>query len=159
MARILIMEDDPDQGMLLAAALGGAGHDPRHVQSARDAWVMLNEGPYDLLLTDIFVHVDGNLTGDGGLLLISRMRAPKPGAHARRLRTMPVIAISGGGHPMRGPQVFALARDMGADLLLRKPIDLDRLIDEVETLLEDSASRELDRRRAARERPLMPQHQ
>lgn len=141
MERILIMEDDRVQGELLSLALEQEGRRIDHELCGRDAWTRLTSEPFDLLITDIFVKSGAEHVPDGGLLLISRMRTSVRGDYADALKRMPVIAISGSFGRGRLPDTHQLALDMGADVLMRKPVDLDELRGQVRLLLDGSPGR------------------
>ncbi len=72
--RTLIVDDDPDVHQLLVAALNAPD---RHIESAYDGLAglrMIEESPYDVVLTDV------NMPGLDGLALLERIRLIRPGA-------------------------------------------------------------------------------
>lgn len=132
MARILIMEDDPDQLLLLTAALRKFGYDVTGAKTATDAIESLQASKIDLLITDIFVRNSREILPDGGISLIGFVRADK-----KRFKNLPIIVISGAEQIRQGPDLVELTRGIGADYYLKKPIDLVALKDLVSRLLDD----------------------
>src|SRR5258707_12787666 len=53
MARVLIVDDDPDVSELIALALEGQGHDIDSVESGRAALERLAQHAYDLIVCDL----------------------------------------------------------------------------------------------------------
>ena len=120
MAHVLVMEDDPDQAHMLGALLSNAGHSVELTYSGGEAWVMLMDRPFDVLLTDMRV-LSAPRAGqsDGGLALIIRIRNATGATMPEWLSPMRIIAIS--GVPMRSDEILDRARTFGANLCLRKP--------------------------------------
>jgi len=72
MARILIVDDEPKLGRVLAEMLEGAGHDVTHVTSGRDAIARIEGGGFDVVLTDLRMpDADGM-----AVLRATRQRSP-----------------------------------------------------------------------------------
>jgi CheY-like chemotaxis protein len=76
-----------------------------HADSAERAWELLATQRYDIIIADYF------LPSADGASLIARLRADK------RLRGIPVVAISVGGRAARDATMLA-----GADLFIDKPL-------------------------------------
>src|SRR5262249_33670208 len=123
MARILIVDDEPDIGEVILRVLERAGFETTVTHNAAAALAAIEaQGP------------DGGVTGilmakTNGVDLIKKLRADYP-----RVR---IVAISGGGS--FGPLTYkpdaisthaflAAARDAGADEALTKPFDLSDLL-------------------------------
>ncbi|HBH04166.1 MAG TPA: response regulator [Candidatus Rokubacteria bacterium] len=83
MARILVVDDEPDICELLREILEGAGHEVRVASEGAGALRALREHPADLLITDIF------MPGKEGLETIMEIRRDFPQVR--------VVAMSGGG--------------------------------------------------------------
>jgi CheY-like chemotaxis protein len=115
MGRILVVEDDPTFGEALCQVLSGAGYATSLATDFQTALGILEaEQPLDLLLVDI-VMPDG-ING----IALSRM------ARMRR-RDLKVIYIT--GYSIPGVEREALGP------ILRKPVDNQRLIDEIARVL------------------------
>jgi CheY-like chemotaxis protein len=121
LARILLIDDEPQIVALLTEVLAHHGH---HVMAAADGRAglrLIAEHHPDLVITDIFLpEIDG-------LEVIWRLR-DEPG--------LQVIALSGGGQ-LGDLQFLKHARLFGAIRTMAKPLDLDALVRVVDELLQD----------------------
>jgi len=105
---VLIIEDEPDLQEVLRVALETDGYDVAVVANGRDALRHLRSTPSTcLIILDLFLPV---LNGQ-------RFRAAQ--LRDRSLAWIPVIVMSGGVEAGRE------ARELGARLFVRKPVDLD----------------------------------
>lgn len=127
MARILIVEDNPDNMKLFRAVLMMKGHEVTALASGDGLLEMLAAGRPDLVLMDI------QLPGRDGFELLSEIRA-SPFAKVR------VVALT--AHAMSGDR--EKARDAGFDEYITKPIDITTFPDLVTRALQIDSS---DRRR------------
>ncbi len=117
---VLVVDDDPDFCAYLRRILLRVGYE---VLEAGDAWTAL------ALLAKrrpAMVCLDLMLPGLSGFELCERIRKDPA------WRGLPVLAISARTHP----QDVALARSVGADAVLGKPVHMARLCSTVEALLE-----------------------
>lgn len=113
MARILIVEDEHTDQLLLRSILERAGHE---VHWARDG----EHGFKTYLRRDIQVVVtDLQMPDVDGLELIDALLSMFPGAA--------IIAVSG-----KGPALLAEARNLGAFKAFSKPVDPEELLEAVE---------------------------
>jgi len=116
---VLVVEDDPETRQFYLTVLTDAGF---HVDQAHNGLQALDKvlaGPPDLILTDIAVP------GLDGIDLCRRLRADA------RTRAIPVLAITG----YSDRQYDDRAINAGADRVLAKPCEPERLIDEVQKLV------------------------
>jgi CheY-like chemotaxis protein len=123
MARILVVDDEEMDRMLVRAILEAAGHELFYAGEGDSALQLLRDNPVDLVLTDLAMP-DFN-----GLRFIKELR--EEGFR------VPVIAVSG-----RAVDQLDLAESYGADLTMIKPIDEKHLLLAVNKMLE--VSRRLD---------------
>ena len=108
MARVLVVEDDQTDRMILAAIVEGMGHEVYFAPDGEQAFKTYVRMSIDVVVTDLLMpHVDG-------LEFIVALRTLFPDAQ--------VIAVSG-----KGPKLLAAARRKGARAALSKPVDPDRL--------------------------------
>jgi two-component system, cell cycle response regulator DivK len=117
---ILVVEDDPETRQFYLAALTRGGFQVAEAHNGHQALEKAFDAPPDLILTDIAVP------GIDGIELCRRLRADA------RTRAVPVLAITGYGdrqYPDR-------AIDAGADRVLIKPCEPERLVDEARRLLD-----------------------
>ncbi|WP_424933122.1 response regulator [Amaricoccus macauensis] len=131
MARIIIMEDDPDEGVLLSQLLERVGHEVMVFPDAQSTLDHLEVSGADVLLSDIFVKKENRLVPDGGVRLISTIRQLWRVDWTR----LPIIAISGGVSIQGGASPLRIARDLGADALFEKPVPIDELHLTIEELV------------------------
>jgi CheY-like chemotaxis protein len=120
MARILIIDDDPDILRLLRRILESRGHTVLEAADGSTALRHFAGNPADLVLTDIFMpHMDG-------IELIMRVKEAFPEAR--------VVAMSGGGRlPMSN--VLGAASMLGAEDVLAKPFTADEVLAAVDRVL------------------------
>ena len=107
MARILIVEDNPDNMKLFRALLSLKGHQVTALLSGDGLLEALAEQTPDLVLMDI------QLPGRDGFALLSEIRAS-------RFADLRVVALT--AHAMSGDR--EKARDAGFDEYITKPIDI-----------------------------------
>lgn len=121
MAKILIMEDDEFQAEALQVLMEDLGHEAEICHSAREALSLLTFRSFDLLLTDLLVL--GEDEKGGGVTLIKEIRE----SNFERLRSLPVIAITGSGKLISPKLLSQQAEFVGANSVIMKPVNLDKL--------------------------------
>ncbi|WP_395699133.1 ATP-binding protein [Aquabacterium sp.] len=109
--RVLCVEDQPANGLMLEQALALDGHQVRHAVDAEGALRLLREETVDLVLTDL------QLPGASGLLLREWMRADPA------LAGIPCIALTAQALPADR----AAAAELGFAAYIVKPVDLGLL--------------------------------
>ena len=122
--RILVVDDNPDILESLALVLQSAGHEARTAIDSRVALRMHAERPADLLITDIF------MPGADGFETIAAFRERSPG--------LKIIAMSGGGRVARR-DYLGIAKEVGADAMMRKPFDPADLLRTLDEMSADAA--------------------
>ncbi len=132
-ARILLVDDDPQFRARGVACLADDGYDVVEVATGEDAWARLQTQSYSLVIFDLKLpHIDG-------FTLIERIRNNEPTRH------VPVIVLTGN----TDPQAINKAYSVGATSYLTKPVNWDLLGHQVRyTLKASQTEKEL---RAARE--------
>ncbi len=120
MARVLVVEDDPDLRRVAAVALEHAGHVVRVAADGAEALRMFRAERADLVLTDF------HMPNQDGLQLIMMLRTLAP--------EVPLILMSGGD---RSAQLGLLGtmRLLDVTATLAKPFSLQELYDTVEAAL------------------------
>lgn len=117
--RILIVDDHIDTGMAMQRLLQGMGYQARSADSFASAVKAAEEGPVDLLLTDIQL-LDGN-----GMDLLREIKSRgSPGAKG--------ITLSG----YTEDEEKARSRNAGYAAHMAKPVDFQQLLKMVKNLLE-----------------------
>lgn len=125
MANILIFEDDLILAESWHKTLSAQGHQVEHTTNVDTAMSKIYEGYLDIAFIDIFIQKNNQESLRGGILLISKINMLSLG-HKPWL-----IAISGRSHDP-SCSVLEIAKTVGADEYLKKPIDLEDLIAAVE---------------------------
>jgi CheY-like chemotaxis protein len=125
--RVLIVEDNPHILEMYSYVLkklaanelkGASALEVRFAEDGHQALGMLQESPFDLVVTDLYMPVMD------GFELIEKMRSDE------RLRGVPVVAISAGGLDAK-----ERATRLGVDVFLRKPVRFADVMDTVKQLL------------------------
>jgi CheY-like chemotaxis protein len=124
MARILIVEDSPDNMKLFRTILGLKGHEVTGLSGGDGLLDAIEEGSPDLVLMDI------QLPGKDGFALLQEIRK-SPVAGVR------VIALT--AHAMTGDRERAL--DAGFDGYITKPIDIRNFPEQVQRALQGELPR------------------
>ena len=113
MARILIVEDEHTDQLLLRSIFEGAGHEIYMASDGEQAFKTYLRRDIRVVVTDLHMpNVDG-------LELIEGLLALYPGAA--------IIAVTG-----KGPELLAKALDMGIFAGFSKPVDPEELLEAVE---------------------------
>jgi CheY-like chemotaxis protein len=113
-ARILVVDDEPAQRLLLRRIFERAGHEVTDAGNGAAALQALQESRPDLVVTDMMMPVMG------GAELIRQLRCERATAG------IPILAASGDAH---------LA--VGADAVVSKPYKLEHLIEVTDRLLRE----------------------
>lgn len=117
MASVLIVDDDPQILDLLASFLVRFGYRVRLAPDGRQAVECMQEEPADLCVTDLV------MPEREGVETIQQIRRDFPATK--------IIAMSGAA----GGSYLRVAELLGADAVLSKPFDLQRLLETIRLLL------------------------
>jgi two-component system, chemotaxis family, chemotaxis protein CheY len=119
MACVLVIDDNDDFRSLLRLALEREGFVVQSAPNGQEGLVVLQGWPADVLVTDIF------MPGKEGIETISEVR--------RQFPQVRIVAMS--GRPSATDfDPLSIAAELGAAKTLKKPFDLDELIDAVRRL-------------------------
>jgi CheY-like chemotaxis protein len=118
MARILIVEDSPDNMKLFRTVLGLKGHEVTGLSGGEGLLDVIRQGSPDLVLMDI------QLPGKDGFALLQEIRSSPLG-------TVRVIALT--AHAMTGDRERAL--EAGFDGYITKPIEIRSFPEQVQRAL------------------------
>jgi DNA-binding NtrC family response regulator len=119
MAKILIIEDDPNVRVAIEHGLTQAGHSVLPTANGKEGMNALRQSTVDLVVTDIF------MPEQEGLETITALRKQYP--------KLPVIAISGGN--VVSEAMLSVARELGAQEVIEKPFGLNSLLTAVGKVL------------------------
>ena len=120
--RILVVDDNQDMCSFMQAALKGAGYEVETAPEGARALALQRERPADLLITDIF------MPGQEGFGTISSFKAQFPQTR--------IIVMSAGTLPGLQHDFLSTAGLLGVGATLRKPFDVDQLLDAVRRVLQ-----------------------
>ncbi len=124
MAKILIVEDSPDNMKLFRALLAARGHQVTGLAGGEQLLATIDGSVPDLVLMDI------QLPGKDGFALLREIR----GSAHPRLRVLALTA-----HAMQGDRERAL--EAGFDGYITKPIDIRGFPQEIQRALESAGAR------------------
>jgi DNA-binding response OmpR family regulator len=121
MARILVIDDMAPVRATWRDILEDAGHEVFDAPDGEKGLTLATREPIDLVLTDLF------MPDKDGIETIRELRRTRP--------EIRIIAIS--GNIARGGQSFLrMARNLGADYTLSKPIEQQQLVAAVDYVLQ-----------------------
>jgi CheY-like chemotaxis protein len=121
MAQILVIEDHDEVRHLVKEMLTRVGHKVEDAPNGAVALRMLEELPADLIITDIFMPEKEG---------VETIREVK-----KRFPEIRILAMSGGVGVMDSSYALRLAKGLGADRTLPKPITRSQLLAAVDSLL------------------------
>jgi CheY-like chemotaxis protein len=129
MAKILIIDDDPD--MILAARLcmESAGHEVIEAEDGREGLAKIEAEHPDLIILDVMMD-----TTTEGFQFAIKLRSPDPTSPYAEYADIPIImltAIHSTTSLRFGPDEDYLP----VDAFVEKPFDPDQLLDQVDALL------------------------
>ena len=135
--RILVVEDDPDMAEALRLILEGEGFQVSLAPGPEAARSLLEAAPPDLLLLDVMMPA-----GTEGFHLVWELREhPDP-----RIRELPILILTGlhqttdlrVSHDLEDAD-YAAGEFLPVQGFLEKPVDPDRLLQEIQRLLSSAA--------------------
>ncbi len=120
MARILVVDDEPEVRALFCEVLRNAGHIVAEAHDGGRALEMVSSAKPDLVVLDIF------MPGRDGVEVLIALRQSNPEVR--------IVTCSGGGQA-RIFDFLEMTRKLGADLALLKPILPDEFLRHIEDCL------------------------
>ena len=129
MARILMIDDDPDIIEALRILLESAGHEFHAAQSAAEGLEKLGEVSPDLIILDVMMD-----TATDGFHLSLKLRGPGHDPEYAAYRDVPILMLT--SVHTTTPLRFAPDEDyLPVDAFLEKSADPDQVLAKVEELL------------------------
>ncbi len=113
MANILVIDDDEQVRSVIKQILEVAGYAVSVAQDGTAGFVIHQQNPADLVITDII------MPEEGGLATIMKFKRDYPKTK--------IIAISGGGKIVK-VDFLSMAKNLGAFCALQKPIGREELL-------------------------------
>ena len=129
MAKILIIDDDPDIVMAVRMTLESAGHQVIDAPGGEEGLAKLKAEHPDLIILDVMME-----TQTEGFQLALKLRSPDPTSELARFRETPILMLTAihSTTPLRfEPDIDYLP----VELFVDKPIDPDDLIGKVDWIL------------------------
>jgi CheY-like chemotaxis protein len=129
MAKILIIDDDPDMVLATRLCLEGAGHEVVEASSGEEGLEkVVAEGP-DLIVLDVMMD-----TTTEGFQLALTLRSPDPKSAYAAYRDIPILMLTS-IHATAPTRVGPDQDYLPVDAFIDKPIDPDALVSKVSELL------------------------
>jgi two-component system chemotaxis response regulator CheY len=125
MARILIIDDDPDILKALKRVLEIEGHEVSQASDGKTALRHFAGDPADLVISDVY------MPDMDGIEFLIRVREAFPEAR--------IVTMSGGGH-MAKEKVLGAASMLGAVGVLEKPFTIEEVLEMVKRSLNAEVS-------------------
>lgn len=113
--RILLADDDPMVAQVVRTGLRGRGWQVDVAADVMQAVMFATRSPPDAVVLDI------NMPGGTGLTALDRLK------QSMKTRFVPVLVVSA----TQDPEIPERAKALGAAGFLGKPVDVDRLYDEL----------------------------
>ncbi len=129
MAKILIVDDDPDMVLAARLCLEGAGHTVIEASNGSEGLEKLKSENPDLIILDVMMD-----STTEGFQLALKLRSPDPTSEFAPYRHIPILMLTAihSTTPLRfGPDEDYLPVEAFVD----KPLDPDDLVQKVESLL------------------------
>jgi CheY-like chemotaxis protein len=129
MAKILIIEDDPDMLLATRMTLESAHHVVLEARGGREGLEKIKSERPDLIILDVMMD-----TSTEGFQLALRLRNPDPKSELAEYRDIPILMLSAihSTTPLRfEPDIDYLP----VELFVDKPVDPDDLLKKVEWVL------------------------
>lgn len=124
-ATILVVDDMPVNRELVRSTLEPMGYSLLLAGSVRQGWEIAQQENFDLILSDL------HMPGQDGFEFIRKVRADA------RLATVPFLFLTASsGSPADG----RIAMQLGASRFLRRPIEPQALVDQIEACLQEHAN-------------------
>jgi YesN/AraC family two-component response regulator len=127
MARILIIDDEPQIRSMLTLMLERDGYEVVEAPDGVEGIKIYRQNPVDLIITDLI------MPNKDGIGMIIDLKKEFP--------DVKIIAMSGGG--LNKPDGYLKgAKKLGASCTLTKPIDREEMLQAVREILKDSPNQE-----------------
>jgi CheY-like chemotaxis protein len=129
MAKILVIDDDPDTVLACRMALENVGHEVTDAINGREGLKMIKNDRPDLIILDVMMD-----TATEGFQLALKLRSPDPTSDWAQFSDIPILMLTAihSTTPLRfEPDIDYLP----VELFVDKPIEPDDLVGKVEWVL------------------------
>lgn len=130
MAKILVIDDDPDIVAGVKMVLESAGHEVLSAPSGKEGLEQIKQNTPDLIILDVMME-----SHTEGFELALKLHSPDPASEWKRFKGLPILMLTAihSTTPLRyEPDIDYLP----VELFVDKPIDPDDLIGKVNWILE-----------------------
>jgi CheY-like chemotaxis protein len=135
MAKILIIDDDPDMVLAARLCLEAAGHAVFAAANGREGLRRLEEVDPDLIILDVMMD-----TSTEGFQLVLRLRSADPGSPLAAYAQIPILMLTA-VHSTTDVRFKPDDDYLTVDAFVDKPIDPDQLVKQVDALLAEKSAR------------------
>lgn len=132
MAKILIIDDDPDMVLASRLTLEGAGYDVVEASSGPEGLEKIRAEEPDLIVLDVMMD-----TTTEGFQLALKLRSPAPDSEYAPYSHIPILMLTS-IHSTAPTRVTPDGDYLPVDAFVDKPIDPDALVRKVNELLADT---------------------
>ena len=132
MAKILIIDDDPDMVLAVRLCLRGAGHEVFDASNSEKGLRMLGEVKPDLIILDVMMD-----TTTEGFQTALQLRSPDPAAPLAAYSHIPIVMLTA-LHTTTDLRFGPDQDYLPVDAFIDKPIEPDKLVSTVNALLAKS---------------------
>ncbi len=129
MARILIIDDDPDMVLATRLTLEAAGHTVSEAPDGQTGLAMICAERPDLIVLDVMMD-----TTTEGFQVALKLRSPDPASPYADMRDIPILMLTA-IHTTAPVRVGPEADYLPVDAFVDKPVDPDELLAQVDVLL------------------------
>ena len=127
MAKLLVLEDDPDMASMLQEVLLKAGHDVSYCYNATRAFWHLERTRFDLLILDLLIREKGRYSAIGGGSVLQRVRLGGLATPS----DVPALVITGA----KDEAIRGIGSLTGADATMQKPFGVGELVEKISELI------------------------
>jgi CheY-like chemotaxis protein len=129
MAKILIVDDDPDMVLAARLCLERAGYQVIEAKNGDEGLAKVKNDEPDLIILDVMM----NTTTEGFQVALT-LRSPDPQSEFAAYKDIPIIMLT--ALHSTSPVRFAPEQDyLPVDAFIDKPIDPDKLVEQVGKLI------------------------
>jgi CheY-like chemotaxis protein len=133
MAKILIIDDDPDMVLATRICLEGAGHTVLEAANGAAGLEAIRADTPELIVLDVMMD-----TTTEGFQLALKLRSPDPESEFAAYKSIPILMLT--SIHATAPKRVAPDKDyLPVDAFIDKPIDPEQLLEQVDLLLAEKA--------------------
>jgi len=133
MAKILIIDDDPDMVLAARLSLEAGGHTVVSAPSGREGVRILPEANPDLIILDVMME-----TTTEGFQVVLKLRSADPASRLAAYSHIPILMLTA-VHSTTDVRFKPDEDYLAVDAFVDKPIDPDQLVAQVNSLLAEKS--------------------